>query len=126
MSGFRLRGHFRFRPVGDLRRVGYRGAAMSTNVLPFAMAALCFFAAMYACIRANAVVFEVVRAINQQASPQDQEALYVWYPSKWERVTTKYKVLFPEGKLLKKFWVCTAFGAIGMVGVLVSLASGGH
>ncbi|HJV43142.1 hypothetical protein [Caulobacter sp.] len=90
------------------------------------MAALCFVAAMYACTRANAIVSEVVRAINQQSPAENQEALYVWYPSKWERVTTKYKALFPEGKLLKKFWAYAAFSAIGMVGVLVSLASGGH
>lgn len=81
---------------------------------------------MYACTRANAVVFEVVRAINQQSRPEDQEALYVWYPSKWERVTTKYKALFPRGKLLKKFWTYAALSALGMLCVLVSLASGGH
>lgn len=90
------------------------------------MAALCFAAAMYSGTRANAVVFEVVRAINQQSPPDDQEALYVWHPSKWERVTAKYKILFPEGNLLKKFWAYTAFSAIGMVGVLASLASGGR
>lgn len=90
------------------------------------MSALCFVAAMYAVARANAVVSEVVRAINQQNRPEDQEALDVWSPSKWERVTTKYKALFPEGKLLKKFWAYTAFGAIGMLCVLVSLASWGH
>ncbi|WP_395445746.1 hypothetical protein [Caulobacter sp. UC70_42] len=99
---------------------------MSTNVLPYAMAALCFVAAMYAGTRANAVVFEVVRAINQQSPPEDQEALYVWYPSKWDRVTTKYKALFPEGKLLRKFWAYTALSAIGMLCVLFSLASGEH
>jgi hypothetical protein len=99
---------------------------MSTNVLPFAMAALCFVATMYACARANAVVFEVVRAINQQGRPEDQEALYVWHPSKWERVTTKYKALFPEGKLLKKFWSYAALSAIGMFCVMISLWSGGH
>lgn len=90
------------------------------------MAALCFAASMYTGMRANAVVLEVVRAINQRSPPDEQEALYVWHPSKWERVTAKYKVLFPEGKLLKKFWAYTAFCAIGMLGVLASLASGGR
>ena len=89
------------------------------------MAALCFAAAMCAVARANAVASEVVRAINQEAPSEDQEALYVWYPSRWERVTAKYKALFPEGKLLRKFWAYTAFSAIGMLCVLVSLASGG-
>jgi hypothetical protein len=99
---------------------------MSKNVLPFVMAALCFVAAMYACTRANAVVLEVVGAINQQSRPEDQEAPSVWYPSKWERVTTKYKALFPEGKLLKKFWVYAGLSAIGMLCMLISLACGGH
>lgn len=90
------------------------------------MAALCFAAAMYSGVRANAVVSEVVRAINQRSPPGDQEALYVWHPSKWERVTAKYKALFPGGKLLKKFWAYAAFSAIGMLGVLASLASDGR
>lgn len=90
------------------------------------MAALCFIAAIFAGTRANAVMCEVVRTINRQSLREDQETLFGWYPSKWERVTTKYKALFPKGNLLRKFWAYAAFSAIGMLGVLASLASGGH
>lgn len=100
---------------------------MPTNVVPLAMAAIFFAAAMYTCLRGNAVVSEIIREINQQSRPEDQESPYVWRPSKWERVTTKYKTLFPEGNLLKKYWLYAALSAVGMLGVLISLmASGGH
>lgn len=100
---------------------------MLTSVVPLAMAAICFIAATYTCMRANAVVFEIVREINQQNRPEDQEAPYVWYPSKWVRVTNRYKALFPEGDLLKKCWLYAALTAGGMLGVLISLmASGAH
>jgi hypothetical protein len=82
---------------------------------------------MYACMRGNAVVSEIVREINQQSLPENQEVPYLWHPSKWERVTTRYKALFPEGKLLKKYWRYVALTVVGMLGVMISImASGGH
>ena len=100
---------------------------MPTNVVSLTMAVICFAAAMYTCLRGNAVVSKIVREINQRSQPEDQEAPYVWYPSKWSRVIAKYKALFPEGNLDKKYWLYTVLSVVGMLGVLISLmASGGR
>jgi len=89
------------------------------------MAAISFAGAMYACLRANAAVYEIVRVINQQSRVEDQESIYVWHPSKWKRVTTRYKALFPGAELLKKYWWFTGLSAAGMLGVLLFLVAAG-
>lgn len=98
---------------------------MPSVIIPLALAATCFAAAMYACWRANAIVYEIVRQINQSDPPSEQESIYVWYPSRRNRVIEKYKSLFPDGDLLKRSRIYTGLALVAMFGFLICLMSSG-
>jgi len=71
------------------------------GVAALACAAICAIASSF-------VTFEMADRVNERLPESQQFSLIWWYCSKYWRLLRAYKNLYPDGPLLKMFWVLAA------------------
>ncbi|NEX94863.1 hypothetical protein [Caulobacter sp. 17J65-9] len=84
-------------------------------------AALCFAVAMYGCLRANFAAFRIVDLVNRQVGPDEQESMLGWGWTKTRRVFSRYRAFYPDGDLIRRYWLHGGVMFVGMIGVAISI-----
>lgn len=80
--------------------------------------------AIYACIRANRAISEMVDVVNRHADPgAPKETTLVWHAAKWERVTFRYRAIDPGAPLIRRYRLW--FGLMVVSGLLAFTVLGG-
>jgi hypothetical protein len=58
---------------------------------------------------------EIVEKVNSRLTKEEQFAPVGWYWSKFQRLHREYQRLFPDGRLLFKFWVAMVLMFAGLI-----------
>jgi hypothetical protein len=98
------------------QRSALRGK-VKTITITFAIRDFIFIsAASLCCMIAGGFFWKMIGEVNRKLPDDKQIEYFFMYPGKWSRVTKKYKLLYPDGRL---HYVCMALGVIGMVFMLM-------
>ncbi|GEM_PF-3213460 len=58
---------------------------------------------IYACIRSNRAISEMVEVVNRHADPgAPKETTLGWHAAKWARVTARYRAIDPAAPLIRR------------------------
>jgi hypothetical protein len=76
----------------------------TTRIIIGAVAMACGFTCAYAASIAN---FGMVNQVNDKLPDAEKFEHFWWYESKTRRLNDKYKLLFPEGRLLRRVRILT-------------------
>ena len=78
---------------------------MTTHIIVGIIAFVC---GVLCAISGTLLVFEMVDSVNDKLPEEQQFSPLWWYPSKYGRLFTEYKRLYPDGRLAKRFRLWSA------------------
>jgi hypothetical protein len=78
---------------------------------------------IYACIRSNRAIFEMVEVVNRHADPgAPKETTVGWHAVKWQRVTSRYRAIEPRAPLIWRYRLWLGLMVVGGLLAFVVLA----
>jgi len=72
---------------------------------------------------ANMFLMMMIGEINRKKSEEHLISYFGFTYTKLQRVYHEYRLLYPNGNLLKYYWISFALGVIGIIGVAVCVGS---